>query len=120
MTKVVLSDANGNIGQAPRPALLARGVDPRSAGGRRTLDPPTPDEDVCHRDLRDPAGADRYRGQTGDERLGYRPVQDSEDYAAAILAQANPLDPVAQRYQGGGFPTVDHAPTYQRPQPAGH
>jgi hypothetical protein len=120
VTKVVLSGASGNIGQAPRPALLARGVDPRSAGGRRTLDPPTPGEDVCHGDLRDPAVVDRYRGQTGDERLGYRPVQNAEDRADGILKRGGPLDPIARRYQGGGFPTMDHAPTRQRPQPAGH
>jgi uronate dehydrogenase len=38
-------------------------------------------------------------------RLGYRPQQDSETYAAQILQQKNPLDPIAQTYQGGGFVT---------------
>ena len=39
----------------------------------------------------------------GCERLGWQPVQNSEDYAAEILAKPNPLSPVAQRYQGGGL-----------------
>ena len=274
MTKVALSGASGNIGQVLRPALLGRGVDLRSAGGRRALDPITPGEDVCHGDLRDPAVVDRllegvdvlihmagtsverplpeivdnnlvglhavyegarrhgvrrvvfassnhaigmhsvddklgldcdfrpdglyglskmwgegmarmywdkhgiegvsirigstlpkptefrhlstwlghedllrltmrcieapsvgylvvwgvsnntrsYWDQTGAERLGYRPVQDSEDYAAGILGQANPLDPVAQRHQGGGFVTMDYTPPDRRPRAptAGH
>src|SRR5437868_5643256 len=32
------------------------------------------------------------------ERIGYRPVQNSEDYAEEILRQPNPLDPVAQQF----------------------
>ena len=122
MTKVVLSGANGNIGQAPRPALLVRGVDSRSAGGRRTLDPATPDEDVCHGDLRDPEVVDRYRGQTGTERLGYRPVQNAEDPADKILKRGAPLDPIARRYQGGGFVSVSmtYTPMDHRPQPIGN
>ena len=38
-------------------------------------------------------------------RLGYRPQDDSEPYAAAILAEeaGQPKDPVAERYQGGTF-----------------
>lgn len=39
--------------------------------------------------------------------LGYLPTQNAEDYAPAILAKANPLDPIAQQYQGGGFVTLD-------------
>jgi len=38
MTKVALSGASGNIGQVLRPALQERGVDLRSAGGRRPPD----------------------------------------------------------------------------------
>ena len=49
-------------------------------------------------------------------RLGYRPTQNSEDYAAEILRKPNPLDPVAQRYQGGGFVTIDYTPPEQRPK----
>jgi uronate dehydrogenase len=38
-------------------------------------------------------------------RLGYRPQDDSEPYAAEILAAeaAQPKDPIAERYQGGTF-----------------
>jgi uronate dehydrogenase len=38
-------------------------------------------------------------------RLGYRPQDDSEPYAAAILAaeEGQPKDPIAERYQGGTF-----------------
>jgi uronate dehydrogenase len=61
-----------------------------------------------------------YWDQTGAERLGYRPVQNAEDYAEAILRQENPLDPVAQRYQGGGFVSMNYTPMDQRPQPVGH
>ena len=59
MPKVALSGASGNIGQVLRPALLERGVDLRSAGGRRPLTPLRPGEDVMHGDLRDPAVVDR-------------------------------------------------------------
>jgi uronate dehydrogenase len=55
---------------------------------------------------------------SGAERLGYRPTQNSEDYAAEILAQPNPLDPIAQQYQGGGFVTLDFTPMDQRPTAA--
>src|SRR6476469_893314 len=50
---------SGNIGQVLRPALLERGVDLRSAGGRRPLTPLRPGEDVMHGDLRDSAVVDR-------------------------------------------------------------
>ena len=56
-----------------------------------------------------------YWNNAGATRLGYQPVQNSEDYAAEILQQPNPLDPVAQRYQGGGFVTIDYTPPEQRP-----
>jgi uronate dehydrogenase len=59
MTKVALSGASGNVGQVLRPALQERGVDLRSAGGRRPLTPLRPGEDVLHGDLRDPAVVDR-------------------------------------------------------------
>jgi len=49
-----------------------------------------------------------------EKRLGYQPKQDSEIYAAEILAQKNPLDGIAQRYQGGGFVTIDFTPTEKR------
>jgi uronate dehydrogenase len=56
-----------------------------------------------------------YWNNAGAEKLGYQPTQNSEDYAAEILAKPNPLDPVAQRYQGGGFVTMDYTPPEQRP-----
>ena len=36
-------------------------------------------------------------------RLGYRPQDRSEDYAAEILAKEQPGDPRAEKYQGGTF-----------------
>ncbi len=61
-----------------------------------------------------------YWSQIGAERLGYRPVQNSEDYATEVLKQPNPLDETAQQYQGGGFVSMNYTPTEQRPQPAGY
>jgi uronate dehydrogenase len=52
-----------------------------------------------------------------EERLGYKPKQDSEIYAAEIMAQKNPLDETAQRFQGGGFVTIDFTPMDKRPSP---
>jgi uronate dehydrogenase len=57
-----------------------------------------------------------YWDNTGAEKLGFRPYQNSEDHAAEILKQPNSLDPVAQQYQGGGFVTIDFTPFAQRPQ----
>src|SRR3954452_20467338 len=59
MTKVAFTGANGNVGRVLHPALLKRGVDLRSAGGSKPLTPLTPDEDICHGDLRDPSVVDR-------------------------------------------------------------
>jgi uronate dehydrogenase len=50
----------------------------------------------------------------GAARLGYRPQQDSEAFADEILAMPNPLDPVAQRFQGGSFVSIDFTPEDQR------
>ncbi len=52
----------------------------------------------------------------GAEKLGYRPRQDSEVFADEILKQPNPLDPVAQRFQGGQFVTIDYTPPEERPK----
>jgi len=269
MTKVALSGAGGNIGRVLRPQLLKRGVDLRSAGGSKPLEPLVAGEDVCHGDLRDPAVVDRllegvdvlihmagtsverplpeiiennlralyevyegarrhgvkrivfassnhaigmhtvdetlgldcefrpdgfyglskvwgeamarmywdkhgiegisvrigsyqerpmdfrqlstwlgyedflhmmmqaitvpeigyltiwgvsantrsYWDNTGAERLGYEPAQNAEDYAAEILKQPNPLDPIAQRHHGGAFVTMDYTPRDLRPKP---
>ena len=56
-----------------------------------------------------------YWDNTGAEKLGYKPKQDSEDFAAEILKQPNPLDPIARQYQGGGFVTLDFTPDDARP-----
>jgi uronate dehydrogenase len=55
-----------------------------------------------------------YWDNTGAGRLGYRPRQNAEDYAAEILARPNPADAVAQRYQGGGFASYDFTPPERR------
>ena len=59
MTKVALSGAGGQLGSFLRPALLERGVDLRSAGGRHPLQKLRPDEDISHGDLRDAGAVDR-------------------------------------------------------------
>jgi uronate dehydrogenase len=56
-----------------------------------------------------------YWTPTGCERLGYQPVQNSEDFAPEILRQRNPLDTVGQRYQGGSFASIDFTLTGDRP-----
>jgi uronate dehydrogenase len=60
-----------------------------------------------------------YWNNAAAARLGYRPTQNAEDYAPEILARPNPLDPVAQRYQGGGFVSMDYTPPDQRPSRLG-
>ena len=47
--------------------------------------------------------------------LGYYPKQNSEDYAAEILSQPNPLSDIGQRYQGGSFAAMDFTATEDRP-----
>jgi uronate dehydrogenase len=56
-----------------------------------------------------------YWTPTGCARLGYQPVQNSEDFAADILRQRNPLDAIAQRYQGGSFAALDYTRRDRRP-----
>jgi uronate dehydrogenase len=56
-----------------------------------------------------------YWNNAAAARLGYRPTQNAEDYAAEILSKPNPLDPVAQRHQGGSFVSIDYTPPDQRP-----
>jgi len=58
-----------------------------------------------------------YWDNAGAEKLGYRPTQNSEDFAAEILAKPNPLNPIAQQYQGGQFVTEDFTPLDKRPHP---
>jgi uronate dehydrogenase len=44
------------------------------------------------------------------ERLGYRPKDNSEAYAAGVLAREKPGDPVAELYQGGIFCVAEEVP----------
>ena len=43
-----------------------------------------------------------------DFAIDYRPVENAEQFASEILKQPNPLDPVAQTFQGGPFVTMDY------------
>jgi len=43
-------------------------------------------------------------------RLGYRPQDDAEVYAAQILAKEKPGDPTAEKYQGGVFCVAEEVP----------
>ena len=43
-------------------------------------------------------------------RLGYRPQDDAEAYAAQVLAREKPGDPVAEQYQGGAFVVAEEIP----------
>lgn len=43
-------------------------------------------------------------------RLGYRPQDDAEAYAAQILAREKPGDPVSEQYQGGVFVVAEEIP----------
>jgi uronate dehydrogenase len=47
--------------------------------------------------------------------IGYAPRDNAEDFAADILKQPNPLDSIAQSYQGGAFVTLDFTPEQERP-----
>ena len=55
-----------------------------------------------------------YWDNAGAAKLGYKPTQDSEIFAKDILARPNPLDPIAQQYQGGNFVTIDFTPFDRR------
>jgi uronate dehydrogenase len=57
-----------------------------------------------------------YWTPRGCEALGYRPVQNSEEFASHIMQQQNPLDAIGQRYQGGSFAAFDYTPCDQRPR----
>ena len=46
--------------------------------------------------------------------IGYAPTQTAEDWADDVLRRPNPLDPVAQRFQGGQFVTLDYTPPERR------
>jgi uronate dehydrogenase len=55
-----------------------------------------------------------YWNNNGAEKLGYRPRRNAEDYADEIVGKPNPLDPIAQRHQGGSFASIDYTPIEQR------
>jgi uronate dehydrogenase len=48
-------------------------------------------------------------------RLGYRPQDDSEPWAAEVLAREPPGDPVAEHWQGGVFATSEALPNPAAP-----
>jgi uronate dehydrogenase len=49
-------------------------------------------------------------------RLGYRPQDDAETYAAETLAREKPGDPVAELYQGGIFTVAEEVPNPAAPK----
>jgi uronate dehydrogenase len=50
-------------------------------------------------------------------RLGYRPQDDSEVHAAAVLAREKPSDDViAETHQGGSFCTAEDVPNPAAPR----
>ena len=49
-------------------------------------------------------------------RLGYRPQDDSEPYAAEVLKREKPGDPTAERYQGGVFVVAEEVPNPAAPK----
>ena len=58
-----------------------------------------------------------YWDNAGAARLGYRPRQNAEDYAAEILAKPNPIGAIGQRYQGGSFASFDFSRQDANPEP---
>jgi len=62
------------------------------------------------------ANARSWYDNANARRLGYRPQDDSEAYAAEVLAREKPGDPVAELYQGGAF-TVEEAIPNPAPLP---
>jgi uronate dehydrogenase len=48
-------------------------------------------------------------------RLGYKPQDDAETYAAELLAKEKPGDPIAEQYQGGVFCAVEEVPNPAAP-----
>ena len=57
-------------------------------------------EGLCRRCLFDNSNA---------YRLGYKPEDNSEPYAEAVLAAEPPNpDPIAERYQGGTLPAAEY------------
>ena len=51
-------------------------------------------------------------------RLGYKPQDNAETYAAEVLAREKPGDPVAELYQGGIFTVAEEVPNPAAPKKA--
>jgi uronate dehydrogenase len=62
------------------------------------------------------ANTRRWYDNANAERLGYRPLDDSEPQAADVLAREPPGDPVAARYQGGPFAVLEQIPNPAPPR----
>ena len=56
------------------------------------------------------ANARSWYDNANARRLGYRPQDDSEAFAAEVLAREKPGDPVAELYQGGAFTVEEEIP----------
>jgi uronate dehydrogenase len=56
-----------------------------------------------------------YWQPVANQQIDYGPESRSEDHAARVFAQPNPLDPVARLHQGGSFVTIDYTAPETRP-----
>jgi len=74
--------------------------------------------DVCYEIVYGVSGNQRsWYDNSNAYRLGYRPEDDSEPYAEAVLAAetGQAKDPIAEKYQGGTFPADEYdAPTERK------
>lgn len=61
------------------------------------------------------ANTRNYWDNSGAARLQYRPRQNAEEFAEAILARPDPLDAIARQHQGGGFASIDYTAPENRP-----
>ena len=67
--------------------------------------------------LFDAEGTVVYQSASIVRLLGYRPQDDSEEYAAETLAREKPSgDPIAEAHQGGLFCTAEEVPNPAAPQ----
>ncbi|HET6282451.1 MAG TPA: NAD(P)-dependent oxidoreductase [Polyangia bacterium] len=61
----------------------------------------------------------RWYDNENAHRLGYRPQDDAESHAAAVLAREEPKsDPRIERYQGGSYVTAEAVPNPAGPPPS--
>ena len=56
------------------------------------------------------ANARAYYDLAESNAIGYEPTQNAEDWAEAIVARSELLDPIARQFQGGPFVTGDYTP----------